>query len=183
MLKVAGWLMVVGLCAGTPSHFATAANIDEIAYLSSKGLKELSSKAIAMLSTPSLGICGRRRELKITSRGANEGWPELIQSAVKRDQPSKKTIRVSAIGKSLSSINSAFHRLLEASGYHAEIPSDLDESVKSFKRGLKLHHTHFPVYSGQVRGVDSNSTFSFFAMADEVNNELLILSLGEELCR
>lgn len=175
--------MLVGLFAGIPSHFATAANIDEIAYLSSKGLKELSSKAITMLSAQSLGVCGRRRELKITSRGASDGWPELIQSALKRDQPSKKTIRINAIGKSLSSVNSAFNRILESAGYHVEIPSDIDESVKSFKRGLKEHHSNFPIFSGQVRGVDSNSTFSFFALADETNNELLILCLGEELCR
>ena len=63
MIRLAGRLMLVGLFAGAPLQTANAANIDEIAYLSNKALKELSAKAMAMLAAPSLGVCGRRREL------------------------------------------------------------------------------------------------------------------------
>ena len=166
----------------TPA-FAFGANIDEIAYLSNKSLKELSSRAMSLISTSSLGLCGRRRELKITGRGASENWREIIQSALKRDQPGKKSVRINPVGKSASSVDSAVNRMLVSSGYQMEIPSEIDETVKLFKAGVKAHYLVFSVFSGQVRAVDSGHAIAFLALADDINNELLILSLGEELCR
>ena len=174
----------MGMCllvAAFPS-LANAANIDEIAYLSNKSLKELSSKAMAMITNPSLGICGRRRELKVTGRNT-EGWLDLIQAALRRDQPSKRTFRINVVGKSGASVDSAVNRMLSASGYHPETPADTDESVKTFKSNLKSRHAGFSIFSGQVRGVEASGAFSFLALVDEIHNELLILSLGEELCR
>ncbi|MEQ1875730.1 MAG: hypothetical protein ABL958_03730 [Bdellovibrionia bacterium] len=99
------------------------------------------------------------------------------------NQPSKKTFRINPVGKSGASVDSAVNRMLSASGYHPETPADTEESVKVFKSLMKGQHSLFSVFSGQVRGTDSGSAFSFLALVDELHNELLILSLGEELCR
>lgn len=163
-----------------PAH---GANIDEVTYLTNKVLKDLSSRAVSMITTSEVGVCGRRRELKITGRGDHENWPEIIQSAVKRDQPSKRAVRVHAVGSSRSSVVAAVTRVLMAGGYHSEIPSELNENVKSFKDGVKTGFGDFLVFTGSSKGVDSGHEYSFVAFADEKSNELLVLSVGEDLCR
>ncbi|MEQ1879141.1 MAG: hypothetical protein ABL958_21060 [Bdellovibrionia bacterium] len=163
--------------------FAQAAKIDEIAYLTNKVLKELSTKAVSLVTSPNLGVCGRRRELKITGRSASEKWPEILQSAVKRDESTKRSVRLQEVTRSSSSVDSAVNRILLESGYHSESPSDTDDLVKSFKTVLRNSYNDFLIFSGQVKGADSNQVFSFLALVDEKQNECLIVSLGEELCR
>ncbi|HEX4922505.1 MAG TPA: hypothetical protein VFV50_00395 [Bdellovibrionales bacterium] len=176
-------LLVVSLMVWAVAQPTRAANIDEVTYLTNKILKDLSSRAVSMIATSEVGVCGRRRELKITGRGRYEQWPEIIQSAIKRDQPSKRTVRVHSVGRSRSNVLGAVTRVLMAGGYHSEIPSELNESVKSFKEGVKSGFGEFLMFSGSSRGVDTGHEFSFLAFADEKANELLVLSVGEDLCR
>jgi hypothetical protein len=162
---------------------AQTAQIDEIAYLSNKVLKDLSNKAVSLVTSPALGVCGRRRELKVTGRMTGEKWLDILQSAVKRSQTEKRVVRIQEIGRSSSSVDSAVNRVLFEAGYHSETPSDTDGLVKNFKTVLRNSLGDFLVFSGQVKGPDSNQFFSFLALVDEKLNECLIVSLGEDLCR
>src|SRR5688500_10507659 len=110
--------LMAGLLIGLVPSQSRAANVDDIAYFSNKHRKELSGKAVSMIATSALGVCGRRRELKITGRGQHENWPEIIQSALKRDQPNKRSIRVHSVNPNRSSVLSAVTRVLMDGGYH-----------------------------------------------------------------
>ena len=159
------------------------AQIDEIAYLSNKVLKELSTKAVSLVTSPAVGVCGRRREIKITGRVPGEKWVDILRSAIKRDQSSRRIVRIQEISKSSSSVESALTRVLSEGGYFSEIPSETDGPVKNFKSVLRGSLNDFLIFSGQVKGADSNHFFSFLALVDEKLNECLIVSLGDELCR
>ena len=174
--------VVVGL-AVFAAFDAHSSQIDEIAYFSNTELKDLSVKAVALLSAPALAVCGRRRELKVTGRGTKEQWPDILQSAFKRESSRHQVVRVQSVSRTNSSLDAAVNRLLLEGGYRSETPSEADANVVTFKSGVRASQNGFLFYTGQVRAPESTLLTSFLAVCDQKQNEVLILSLGEDLCR